>query len=154
GVAWVVTAKPAAGRVRECEGTAWVADAKNRLLVTNHHVTDGARAIRVYFPTSDGHGSVATSRDWYESNGPGVGGRVVAADPKKDLAVIQVDGLPGGVKELKLAGGSAEPGELAHTVGNSGSSQALWGYANGTVRSVYQMATRDGTFAGRVIESS
>ena len=32
--------------------------------------------------------------------------------------------------------------------------QALWGYANGTVRAVYQMASRDGTFTGRVIESS
>jgi S1-C subfamily serine protease len=154
GVAWVVTAKPCAGHIRACEGTAWVADAKNRLLVTNHHVTAGAKAIRVYFPAANDRGTVATCRDWYESHGPGVAGRVVAADPKTDLAVIQVDGLPDGVKELKLAGGSVAPGELAHTIGNAGSDQALWGYANGTVRAVYQMASRDGTFAGRVIESS
>ena len=84
GVAWVVTAKPCAGHIRACEGTAWVADAKNRLLVTNHHVTAGAKAIRVYFPAANDRGSVSTSRDWYESNGPGVAGRVVAADEQLD----------------------------------------------------------------------
>lgn len=155
GVAWVVTARPCGcGGAREFEGTAWVADVRNRLLVTNFHVVEGARVIRIYFPTADRTGRVATRREWYESNGPGIVGRVVAADSTKDLAVIQVAELPPGTKELRLADDSPEPGAAAHTVNNAGVNEALWAYANGTVRRVYPLVTRDGTFAGRVVESS
>ena len=155
GVAWVVTVKPAAAEApREFEGTAWVADAGRRLLVTNHHVVDLARAIHIHFPTECRAGEVATARDWYEARGPGIVARVVAANPLKDLAVLQVRQLPAGVKELRLAGGAA-PGELAHTVGTASTSQqALWSHATGSVRTVYQLATRDGKFAGRVFEST
>jgi S1-C subfamily serine protease len=154
-VAWVVTVKPTAEeQPREFEGTAWVADSRNRFLVTNHHVVALARAIHLHFPTEDRPGEVATARGWYESRGPGIVARVIASNPLKDLAVIQVNRLPTGVRELKLADGGPTPGELAHTIGTAGTNQALWGYSNGSVSLVYQMATRDGRFAARVFEST
>jgi putative serine protease PepD len=153
GVAWVVTEKSAAaGQPRVVEGTAWVADVRQRFLVTNHHVAAKGDAVRVYFPTEGQLGEVATSRDWYETHRPGIPGRVVAANEKKDLAVIQVPELPPGVKALKLAGESPTPGETTYTVGNAGSNQPLWGCANGTVRGVYNVTRPD--FVGRVVESS
>lgn len=155
GVAWVVTDKPArAGQRDECEATAWLADAKGRLLVTNAHVTDRANSIRVYFPSTDRSGRVASDRAWYEAVGSGILGRVVTTDARKDLSVIQVDELPRGVKELKLALQSAPRGAAAFTIGNPASSQALWACAYGTVKEVYPLALRDGTFAGQVLECS
>jgi len=155
GVAWVVTSKPSErGQHHECEATAWVADSKDRLLVTNAHVTDRANSIRVYFPSADRGGRISNDRNWYESVGPGIFARVVATDPRKDLSVIQVEMLPVGVKELKLAIQSAPRGAAAYTIGNPYSSQALWACASGTVKEAYPLSTRDGSFAGRVFECS
>lgn len=155
GVAWVVTEKAAgASGPRVVEGTAWVADVRQRLLVTNHHVIDKAQKIRVYFPAQGRSGEVATSREWYEAHGVGILGRVVVVNEKNDLAVIQVDELPPGVKALKLAGGSPTRGEPTYTVGNGGADQPLWVCGHGSVRGVYDRATRDGKFAARVVESS
>ena len=46
--------------------------------------------------------------------------------------------LPKGVQEIKLAESSPGPGEDIQSIGNPGSSGALWVYTSGTVRSVYQ----------------
>lgn len=156
GVAWVVTTRSAQepALAAEFEGTAWVADDGLRLLVTNYHIVDAARVVRVHFPVQDRTGALVANRDWYEANQAGVVARVVAANPLKDLAVIQVKHLPTGVKSLKLAGCAAKPGELAHCVGIAGPKQNLWVCSNGSVGGVFQLITDDGKFSGRVFESS
>lgn len=147
GVAWVVTER----RDGAAFSTAWVADAKNRLLVTNNHVVDRSTKLRVYFPQME-NGKTVAEREWYERNGTAFPAEVVAADPKCDLAVIQVEKMPEGVKELKLAAGGPEPGSVVHTIGNSGSSPALWVFTSSNVRQVYRSRFRG--FDGVVVETS
>ena len=90
------------------------------LVITNAHVVRGDRAT---IELSDG--AVARAR-------------VVARDPKRDLALIEVEAIPPDVTAMKLAADSAEPGDRVHSVGNPGTSDALWIYTSGTVRQVYQ----------------
>lgn len=133
------------------QGTGWVVDKANKLLVTNFHVVERCKNLVVFFPeTKDG--KLVAEVEWYKRNAKPIEARVVATAPKHDLAVIQVDSLPEAVKELKLAGDSPEPGSVIHTVGNPGSSQALWVYTNSNVRAVYRYRV-DGVDA-RVVETS
>jgi HEAT repeat protein len=50
--------------------------------------------------------------------------------------VVQLDKLPEGVPVLKLTAKSANPGQMVHSVGNPGASDARWIYTSGTVRQV------------------
>jgi hypothetical protein len=63
---------------------------------------------------------------------------VVARDSKRDLALLELERVPDRVQPLPLAPASAQPGQNVHTIGNPGSSGALWIYTFGTVRQVYR----------------
>ncbi len=130
-------------------GTAWLVDAKERLLVTNHHVVwrnEGELIVqedayfRVYFPSYE-KGKLLTNRDERLQNGKWFHARLLDSDPARDLALLVVDELPADAAPLPLAAESAEPGERIHSLGNAGASGALWVYTSGTVRQVYH--TRD-----------
>lgn len=147
GIAWVVSEiKGGTGT-----GTGWVIDKKNRLLVTNHHVIDRSKRVVVFFPEQK-NGKTVAERDWYAENGKPIPAKVIASDPTKDLAILQVDRIPESAVELKLATESPEPGEVVHTVGNSGSSGALWVYSSSNVRQVYR--GKEGGFDGQLVETS
>ena len=74
----------------------------------------------------------------------GVRGRIVAVDRKRDLALIEIDRIPEGAKPVLLAANSALPGDAVNSVGNPGSTEALWVFTSGTVRSVYKKQFRTG----------
>jgi S1-C subfamily serine protease len=59
---------------------------------------------------------------------------LVATSEAKDLALLKLQRLPEGVLPIPLARESGRPGEMVHSVGNPGSSGALWVYTSGTVR--------------------
>jgi serine protease Do len=118
-------------------GSGWVIDAERRLIVTNHHVVGKARRITVFFPKFDG-GELVTRFATYLDGDDEIKGRLLLSDPKKDLAIIQVERLPESVKALKLAAKSPSPGERVHALGNPGASGALWVYSPGNVRAVYR----------------
>jgi 2-alkenal reductase len=67
------------------EGSGFVFDSQGHI-VTNDHVVDGADQVTVFF--TDGTAQEA---------------QVIGTDPDSDLAVVQVDRLPIGVKQLPLA---------------------------------------------------
>jgi tetratricopeptide (TPR) repeat protein len=134
--AWVHTLKR--------QGTGWLADGDRRLVVTNYHVVGPEESVTVVFPDFRDGKLIAESR-YYRENEPallrkgrGVPGRVVAADPKRDLAIIKVDSLPNGVVPLKMARSGPGPSDRVHSVGNPGASDAFWVYTTGTVRQVYR----------------
>ncbi len=74
----------------------------------------------------------------------GIRGRVLGIDRKRDLALVELDRLPKGVKAIDLASEAIGPGAIVQSIGNSGSSEALWVFTSGTVRSVYQKQFRTG----------
>src|SRR5260370_28735908 len=67
-----------------------------------------------------------------------IAAKVLDTDLQRDLAMIQVQELPKGVKELRITAGAVDVGETVHSVGNPGASGTLWIYTSGTVRSVYR----------------
>lgn len=139
--AWVLS-KNAEGT---SSGTGVLVDEKQKLVITNFHVVGDSRAAVIFFPELE-NGQPKVTRQHYLDNVKrlGVRGRIIAVDRKRDLALIQIDRIPEGVKALELSEGSVGPGEQVESVGNPGSTDALWVYTSGTVRSVYQKQFRTG----------
>lgn len=118
-------------------GTGWIVDADDRLIVTNHHVIEGAESCEVYFPeyiegrlNTDPATSVVPSRAFRA--------RIVDSDQTLDLALLQLEKpLPKDVLALELAEKSATPGQRVHSLaGSTIGSQSLWIYSTGHVRQI------------------
>lgn len=126
-------------------GTGVLIDAERKLVVTNAHVVGDARNTVVFF--SDMQSTrPKVERKYYLDNVSklGIRGRVVAVDRKRDLALIQLSKLPDGATAIEMATESIGPGEPVQSIGNPGSSEALWVYTSGTVRSIYNKKFRTG----------
>lgn len=122
-------------------GSGSLVDKEHRLILTNHHVAgDGEdRALTVYFPQYRS-GELITQKSYYlnqlrKGAEGGIRGWVVAADSKKDLALVKLANLPDGVLPVPIARGTARPGQKVHSIGAPGASDALWVYTPGNVRS-------------------
>jgi tetratricopeptide (TPR) repeat protein len=149
--AWVLVKMPEG----IATGSGWIADRDGKLLVTNYHVVENLDAVLVYFPAQQ-HGKVVAERRFYQENAKPVRGKVIDADPKRDLAVVELESLPADVGALALAAESPRIGDRVHSVGNPGASDALWVYTSGTVRQVYAAKWRFGTgqqVEARIIET-
>jgi hypothetical protein len=134
---WVVV--PQSGGM-SC-GTCWVADGERRLVVTCRHVVGDAREVLVYFPRFEEDRPVVEAIRYLRESSA-VTGRVIAADPVRDLAVVHLASLPAGVKAMPLADRGCGPGDDVHSIGNSGISGGLgegtlWWYTRGSVRQVH-----------------
>ncbi len=149
---WVLT-KGAEGT---SSGTGVLVDQDRRRVITNAHVVGDRRTAVVFFQDHPaGHPVVEKSHYLENVKKLGLRGRVVAVDRKRDLAIIELDRLPGGATAIELATESTAPGVAVHSIGNPGSSEALWVYTSGTVRSVYQkkFRTLTGEHDFRVVET-
>ena len=126
-------------------GTGVLVDSEKRLIVTNFHVVGEARSAVIFFPDVK-DGQPVVERNYYlkKVKELGIRGRVVAADRKRDLALIELPKLPANAEALPLATDGIGPGEDIESVGNPGASGALWVYTSGTIRSVYQKEFRTG----------
>ncbi|MEL7265979.1 MAG: serine protease, partial [Planctomycetota bacterium] len=144
-------------------GTGVVIDAEKKLLVTNSHVVGENRNALVFFPAArsgkDLDQGVIVEKGYYtkKSDDIGVQGAVVAIDRKRDLALVElnVDTLPQNVQAIPMADNEVSPGDSVHSIGNPGSSDALWVYSSGTVRAVYKKRfnATSGEHQFRVIET-
>lgn len=149
------------------KGTGVLVDAEKKLVVTNFHVVGEARTAIVFFPDLNADGQPIVSPRHYTENytkyqgdlnnekSLGIIGYVRAVDRKRDLALIELARLPAHAKAIKFAEKSVEGGEDIQSVGNPASSQALWVYTSGTVRSVYpkKLITNAGEHEFKVVET-
>jgi V8-like Glu-specific endopeptidase len=141
-------------------GTGWIVNQQKRLLITNHHVVADkqgkpAKTVSVIFPAYR-NGKLVAEKSYYLKNGPRIHGKIVRTDPRRDLALIELEALPGGVQELKAASASPAPSTKLHLVGNPGASDALWVYGTGSVRQVYRakyQMSNEQELEARIIES-
>lgn len=126
-------------------GAGVLVDAEKKLVITNAHVVGTARAAVLFFPEVK-DGVPVVERNHYLDNVKklGVRGRVVCVDRKRDLALIELDRIPEGSVPIALATESVKPGESVESIGNPGTTEALWVYSSGTVRSVYKKAFSTG----------
>jgi S1-C subfamily serine protease len=117
-------------------GTGWVVDRSRRHIITNYHVVGEHKVVKVVFPRFK-QGQVVAEMQTYRK-GPFQAARVIRVDQQHDLALLQVESLPEGTRELKLAAQDSSPGSRVHSIGTPFRSGALWVYTSGTVRSVYR----------------
>jgi S1-C subfamily serine protease len=124
----------------------FVIDVKERLLITARHCVENvggglASTVEVIFPgTRDGE--IVTEAAYYQRNRHklAVRGRVLYDSVRRDLAIVQLDKVPPGIKALPLAPRNARPGQRVHVVGNSGDQMgAVLGYCHGYVRNVFHL---------------
>ncbi len=131
------------------QGSGVLIDTELRLAVTNHHVVKDNDEVAIFFPVRDRYGVLIDERNFYVNKnnlgvlkgiGYAVEGRVIAKDPKTDLAVIQLDGLPDTAREIDHnfnypAHLYLERKDQVQIFGNPGGLK-LWKYAAGTFQSV------------------
>ncbi|MEZ6124110.1 MAG: serine protease [Planctomycetaceae bacterium] len=126
-------------------GTGVLVDRDKKLLVTNFHVVGEARTAVLFFPDmKDGKPNVDRNHYLKNVSKLGVRGRILGVDRKRDLALIELDRIPEGADAIELAADSIGAGDTVESIGNSGSTDALWVFTSGTVRSVYQKQFRTG----------
>ncbi len=134
---WVISP---IGKDNSSFGTGALVDLERRLVVTNFHVVDKRPNVVVFFPAFE-NGQVITEPKYYIENGNklGIRGKVIHSDTAHDLAVIELESVPSGVRPISIARQGVRPGQVVHAIGNSGVNDGtLWRYSKGEVRSVYQ----------------
>lgn len=150
--AWIVFVVQDEEGERLSSGTGWVQDAQRRLLVTNEHVVHGVDKVQAFFP-EEKDGQVVTDPEYYRKEVQAASGVVIDRDSQRDLALVQLDAIPPGVRALELARQSPSPGERVFTVAAlAKGSEGLWGFTTGDVRQVYRRSHANGGYA-RVVET-
>lgn len=119
-------------------GSGALVDVERRLVFTCYHVVKTEKEVRVVFPQYK-DGSLQTNRSDVAArlDQVSVPGRVITVDPRRDLALVEIESIPEGIVPVTLAEASTLPGTNVHSIGNPAISSAMWLYTTGTVRQVY-----------------
>ncbi|HEX3150379.1 MAG TPA: serine protease [Gemmataceae bacterium] len=110
---------------------------ENRYVLTANHVLGAADEVRAQFPTHAKDGSIETAGKLYldaAAAGQAIRGNVVHRDPKRDLAIVQLEKLPPTARPIRLAKASPEVGEAEWTFGSM--AVRVFGITEGKVRAV------------------
>ncbi|HTU90628.1 MAG TPA: HEAT repeat domain-containing protein [Gemmataceae bacterium] len=129
-------------------GSGSLIDPDKRLVLTCQHVANRqSEKIWVFFPISQ-DGKLVTNRQAYlpddnkdmkEKPENAIAANCVDEQTSCDLALLQLNRLPAGVKgkPLRLSQRKVRPGQTLHTVGgNPEGNAALWIYSSGSVRQI------------------
>jgi HEAT repeat protein/S1-C subfamily serine protease len=120
-------------------GSGSLIDLENRIILTNFHVVVLQVKTYVFFPKYE-KDRLISEREHYlrRRDEDGILAKVVATDPRHDLALLQLSRVPDGVKAIPLAENSAASLETVYSFGSPMGSGALFGSTSGTVRQVYR----------------
>ena len=126
--------------------TGVLVDAKKRWILTAEHVVrstlrSGRNNVKVIFAQVDGQGNVLTEVPNYgfeKKRVLAIPGKIIRSNRMKDMALIELERLPDGMKAVPLASEMPRPGDNVHVIGNSTySNGGLFSYSNGRVRNSY-----------------
>lgn len=126
--------------------TGVLVDVDNRLVLTAEHVVRGLvqagkTNVMVIFAQVDGAGNVLTEKSYYgfeRKRKLPIQGRIIRSNRMKDLALVQLERVPPGIKAVPLAEALPQPGESLHVIGNSTYEHGgLFSYSAGRVRNSY-----------------
>lgn len=135
-VVWVYT-KVGPNQARTGSGT--LIDVKDRLIITNFHVVGEDATSFILFPDIDKSGSPINERKHYVDKiraGTALKCKVIAREPRRDLALIQVESIPKDTQAIRIAKEGVGAADSIHCIGNSGLSGGLFDYCQGAVRNV------------------
>jgi S1-C subfamily serine protease len=129
---WVIS--PIAGSASSW-GTGALVNVRGKIYVlTAWHVVEDRPLLAVFFPVKDQTGCYILDRKYYLKNRLGIRSTVIYRDRMRDVALIELDRVPGGIKPLELASVSPRQGDRVHIVGNSGIyTGLLWQYRGAKV---------------------
>jgi len=126
-------------------GSGSLVDKSKKWVLTSCHVVQNFKTATVYFPVFDDKGKAIVEHGPFEKASKPVRGKVILRDSSHDLALLELESLPEGATEIKLAEKAATVGERVHAVGNGKSNGGLFGYHAGFVR---QICARTDSYAG------
>jgi S1-C subfamily serine protease/HEAT repeat protein len=134
----VLRPEESAGRVAVARGSGSFVHRDQKLVLTNYHVVGDAKEVFVAFPIHEGGNLLVESKVYLDKllKKELIRGKVVRVLKGQDLALVQLDKVPDGTPVLRLAGRNARPGDVVHSIGNPGASDAAWLYTKGEVRQV------------------
>lgn len=115
-------------------GSGVILDKARGLVLTNHHVIGSAVNVNVYLADMK-EGDVISEPSHYEKVKP-IPGRVIDSDPSRDLALVQLDGLPEEATQVPVAAHGARTGDTVLSIGNPQKARALWVLTVGMVRGI------------------
>jgi len=106
-------------------GSGFLVDASKKLVITNAHVVGKQKTAMVTFPAFR-EGEPVRSRRYYFRTKKRLLANVLAVDPSRDLAVLELQGRAPNAAALLLAPASARLSERVTVVGNPGVNTELW----------------------------
>jgi S1-C subfamily serine protease/Flp pilus assembly protein TadD len=123
----------------EGRSAGWVVDVPRRLILTTSAGAGPSDLVDVVFPVFDkgdvvGEAGAYADRIGLRQKGQLVRGVVLARDPKRDLALVELESLPKHVAALGFAKKEPWPAEKVHALGHPPGVEFLWLYAAGAVR--------------------
>ena len=128
----------------EFRGSGVLIDRRRKLVVTNQHVIANSVWVDVFFPSYKQNGSVNKDINFYEGNKALLErnryltkGKVIAQNPRTDLAIVQLVQMPATAREIQRdfsrnVENSMKKGDIVHIFGNPG--ERLWNWTQGTFR--------------------
>jgi S1-C subfamily serine protease len=123
----------------EGRAAGWIVDKQRRLVLTTSSGAGPSDLVDVVFPRTN-KGELVPELHAYadriglRQDGTLIRGLVLMRDPKRDLALIELEALPPTAAELALASAEVSPGDTVHTVAHPSGVEMLWLYATGAVR--------------------
>jgi len=114
-------------RKENTSGSGFVINYKGKKIITNWHVVEGSKDIRVWLKPKDlvAQQYMLDNLDFYKA-------RVIKLDKEKDLALLEVLGLPNDVKPVSLGNfNSINIGETVFAIGHP--SDLIWTFSTGMV---------------------
>ncbi|HJZ59262.1 MAG TPA: trypsin-like peptidase domain-containing protein, partial [Gemmataceae bacterium] len=121
-------------------GGGFVVDDQKRWLVTCRHVVADRDRVDVLFPWVR-DGELVTDKQEYLGNrarlreeGLLVTGKVLKKSDEADLALVELESLPLGVKPIRFAAEPARPGDRLRVIGHRTDLDTLWNLTTGPAR--------------------
>jgi S1-C subfamily serine protease len=109
-------------------------DRGRRLILTTARAVAREETVEVVFPVEQSRGLVVET-DWYRKEKRSrLRGVPLAVDPRRNLALVEVESVPGGADALSVARRVPQPGDVLHLISHPRRLEVLWAYAVGSLR--------------------
>ena len=129
-------------------GSGFVIDHEGKKVITNWHVIEGAKNVRIWIKPN------RLDEQYMLDNLESYNAKVIKIDKVKDLALLEVTGLPNDIKPVSFGNyNDITIGEIAYAIGHPG--DLIWSYNNGMVSQVrpnYKWTYKNSRHSANVIQ--
>ena len=113
-------------------GSGFVINHNGKKIVTNWHVVEGSKKVRVWLKPEN-----LVEERYMIDNLDSFEAKVIKIDKEKDLALLEINGLPNDIKPVQFGDyNNVNVGETAFAIGHPG--DLIWSFNNGMVSQLRQ----------------